>query len=166
MKNPQQLSEEILRKISVQKEKQKRIYKNLQRMAVLVVIAAIVVPVSLHLSSTANMKNFAPSGGNNMEAAPPNDAGNATNSNSSIFDSGWQKPEYDAQGPGNTGDNNHNDEDACEDGWEEEVAPYPGSSNETATENECASDSEEQDDVSNTDTSTDTDTNKTKNTQP
>lgn len=83
MKTPKQLSDEVLRKISAQKEKLKHRQRNLQRMAAVIAIIAVVVPVSLHFSNNFALKDLAPSGGNmagNMENFPNHNNGESNGS--------------------------------------------------------------------------------------
>ena len=71
MKTPKQLSEEVLQKISAHKEKEKRIYRNVTRVGVVLAVMAIIIPLSLtfnkHLLNNSLLEN---AGGNAAAPAP------------------------------------------------------------------------------------------------
>ena len=71
MKTPKQLSEEVLQKISAHKEQEKRIYRNVTRVGVVLAVMAIIIPLSLtfnkHLLNNSLLEN---AGGNAAAPAP------------------------------------------------------------------------------------------------
>ena len=75
MKTPQQLSEEVLQKISARKEKEKRIYRNAARVGAILLITAVIVPLSLLFNDNLIAKDLTANNG----AGGTNAAGNATN---------------------------------------------------------------------------------------
>jgi hypothetical protein len=100
MKTPQQLSAEILQKISARKAKQKRMIRNLQRCAAVILIAAVALPISLHLHWNATLKNTAPSGGNMNGAMPETNAPMKPNNSSSAGSMGGDSANADTMTPG------------------------------------------------------------------
>lgn len=65
MKTPQQLSDEVLQKISARKAKEKRIYRNTVRIGAFLLITAAVIPLSLMFGTKFAVKNEVFDGQNN-----------------------------------------------------------------------------------------------------
>lgn len=81
MKTPKQLSEEVLQKISARKEKEKRIYRTVTRVGVVLAITAIIIPLSLSFNKQLLNNSL-------LENA----AGNAGNAQPETSMQGTQKP--------------------------------------------------------------------------
>ena len=112
MKTPQQLSEEVLQKISARKEKEKRIYRNVARVSVVIAVTAIVIPLALMFNDTSLKNEVLEGAGGNAAMPSPEYSTNFDDAGE-----GAQKPNK----PEDTSTENAPGEPEFEDGVEDEV---------------------------------------------